>query len=76
MIWTESGLIFKAWRKARNTRLAKTFALLVCILAVPSHGWAELTVEITKGNDQAVPVAVVPCWTGSKLLPGCLLHHL
>ncbi len=45
------------------------WSLLFCLLMGPALAQAELTIEITKGNDKAIPVAVVPfAWSGSDLL--------
>ena len=45
-------------------------ALFGCLLMMVSLARAELTIEITQGNDKAVPVAVVPfAWNGSGVLP-------
>ncbi len=46
------------------------FALFGCLLLLTGLARAELTIEITQGNDQAVPVAVVPfSWNGKGVLP-------
>ncbi|WP_281646820.1 Tol-Pal system beta propeller repeat protein TolB [Parendozoicomonas sp. Alg238-R29] len=51
---------------ARSVR----FALFGYLLLLVSLARAELTIEITQGNDQAVPVAVVPfSWNGKGVLP-------
>ncbi|CAM3534877.1 Tol-Pal system beta propeller repeat protein TolB [Parendozoicomonas haliclonae] len=43
---------------------------LVPLLLLSLQARAELTIEITRGNDQAVPVAVVPfAWNGAGVLP-------
>ena len=52
-----------------RTGVLAWFALATCLL-VSGFVRAELTIEITKGNDQAVPVAVVPfAWNGKGILP-------
>lgn len=44
------------------------FVLVQLMLSAPSH--AELTIEITQGNDRAVRMAVAPfSWDGNKILP-------
>ena len=44
--------------------------LFSCLMLMVSLARAELTIEITQGNDQAVPVAVVPfAWNGKGVLP-------
>lgn len=66
MIWTASETIYRRWRKTT----AITLTALVWLCTLPTLVWAELTVEITKGNDKAVAVAVVPfAWEGTTLLP-------
>ncbi|MTI13752.1 Tol-Pal system protein TolB [Sansalvadorimonas verongulae] len=45
-------------------------ALFGFLLIMVSLARAELTIEITQGNDKAVPVAVVPfAWSGQGVLP-------
>ncbi len=52
-------------RLGLKLRLTAVFALLL----FTSLARAELTIEITQGNDEAVPVAVVPfAWNGSGVL--------
>ncbi len=65
------GRIFTKQR-AQRTR-SKPFATLLTVhwmVATPMVARAELTVQITRGNDQAVAVAVVPfAWKGNSMLP-------
>ncbi|MCL6270244.1 Tol-Pal system beta propeller repeat protein TolB [Sansalvadorimonas sp. 2012CJ34-2] len=47
-----------------------TCCLLLFMGTLTGIARAELTIEITRGNDQAVPVAVVPfAWNGRQVLP-------
>lgn len=49
--------------------ILKCFSLLVCLLLV-QQAQAELTIEVTRGNDQAVSMAVSPFgWKGERVLP-------
>jgi TolB protein len=41
-------------------RFARSIVLLCSLYLLPALGWAELTIEITKGIESAMPVAVVP----------------
>ncbi len=44
--------------------------IVCCLFLMAGVARAELTIEITRGNDQAVPVAVVPfSWNGQEVLP-------
>ncbi|SEI37953.1 TolB protein [Allopseudospirillum japonicum] len=44
-------------------RLSHGWLLLLCLFSTPLY--ADLTIEITRGNDQATPIAVVPFrWEG------------
>ncbi len=64
----------KIFTKQRTQRArSKPFATILAVLwmaATPMLAQAELTVQITRGNDQAVAVAVVPfAWKGNSMLP-------
>ena len=55
-------------RKHRWYSLFVVFLWMQLMLAMPAT--AELTIEITQGNDRAVRVAVAPfSWDGSRILP-------
>lgn len=52
-----------------NFRHFFTTGLILSMLLLSSFVQANLTIRITKGNDQAIPVAVVPfMWTGQGAL--------
>jgi len=52
-----------------NARHLITTSLLALVLLLSSLAQADLTIRITKGNDQAIPVALVPfMWKGKGSL--------
>lgn len=52
-----------------NLRHFFTTGIILLALLLSSFAQANLTIRITKGNDQAIPVAVVPfMWTGKGAL--------
>ena len=43
---------------------------VLSLLLITQQAWADLTIEITQGNDRATPVAVIPfAWLGQSALP-------
>lgn len=50
--------------------MALRTALVALLFLVVQSSWAQLTIEITKGRDNATPIAVVPFdWSGPSGLP-------
>ena len=63
-------------RKLLKTVVASHLSVLIVLglfvvgIAMPTQVQAYLTIEITRGNDKALPVAVVPfAWSGNGILP-------
>lgn len=64
-----------------NRLCAGVFQVVLMLLLCLQQAEADLTIEITQGNDQAVPVAVVPfAWDGKGILSediaGIITHDL
>ncbi len=52
------------------SRLMMRFFSVLGLWAVITAAWAEITIEITQGADEPVPLAVVPFgWSGNQALP-------
>lgn len=50
--------------------MAIRITLVAVLLLIANVSWAQLTIQITKGRDNATPIAVVPFgWGGSSQLP-------